>query len=311
MAYFSLSSQYSLENNTQNEAAEGLLRLRDSITIHPLQPLPDYHFYQLPPISDLLLSSPSTTASHPPPPPPPFYNHYNDSWNSCDSSSKLLYSPTDDSSSITYTYPYSQGVSSTSTLIDPLTSSSPPPSVISTNTTTQGSLSTSPHSLKMATSGSTTVCCNKKKKENFLSRAATFTRRRGRPRKSKLPKLAFPAAAAAATVEEPAAAFYEESNATSPTNKPRWQDAEKRELIEAIVKEKNLDDMTSIRWDRISMTVGRAKKACKDQWRRVLLPDLLKRAEHGGHGSNNSGSSSRSSSSELRKGKHNRHPIME
>lgn len=302
MAYFSLSSQYSLEDNTQNEAAEGLLRLRDSLSVHPLQPLPDCHFYQLPPISDLLLSTPNITtsiASHPPPP-PPFYNHYNDSWNSYDSSSKILYSPSDDASDITYSYPYSQGVSSNSTLIEqPWWSSSPPPplsgseSVLSTNTMSQGSSST--YSLKMTT-GSTIANKKKQKKESFLSRAATFTRRRGRPRKNnKLP-----------TLEQPVH-FYQEddtSGATSP-NKPRWQDAEKRELIEAIVKEKNLDDMTSIRWDRISMTVGRAKKACKDQWRRVLLPDLLKRSEQGGS------SSSSSSSGELRKCKHNRHPTTE
>ncbi|KAI9355269.1 hypothetical protein BD770DRAFT_391580 [Pilaira anomala] len=34
--------------------------------------------------------------------------------------------------------------------------------------------------------------------------------------------------------------------------------------------------MTTIRWDRISLAVGRAKKACKDQWRREVLPNLMR-----------------------------------
>lgn len=59
-------------------------------------------------------------------------------------------------------------------------------------------------------------------------------------------------------------------------NKPRWQDSERQDLIEAIVKEKSLDDMSTIPWDNVSMAVGRAKKACKDQWRRELLPGLLR-----------------------------------
>ncbi|KAI8889384.1 hypothetical protein K501DRAFT_329180 [Backusella circina FSU 941] len=43
--------------------------------------------------------------------------------------------------------------------------------------------------------------------------------------------------------------------------KPRWQESERLELLEAIVKEKGLDDMKTIRWDRIAMVVGKAKKA--------------------------------------------------
>ncbi|KAI8090032.1 uncharacterized protein BX664DRAFT_386424 [Halteromyces radiatus] len=57
--------------------------------------------------------------------------------------------------------------------------------------------------------------------------------------------------------------------------KPRWQETERKNLLKAIVKEKQLDDMTSFSWDRISLAVGRAKKACKDQWRREVLPALL------------------------------------
>ncbi|KAI8377716.1 uncharacterized protein BYT42DRAFT_571345 [Radiomyces spectabilis] len=57
--------------------------------------------------------------------------------------------------------------------------------------------------------------------------------------------------------------------------KPRWQDAERLELLEAIVQDKQLNNMATFRWDRISMAVGRAKKACKDQWRREVLPALM------------------------------------
>ncbi|KAI9478453.1 MAG: hypothetical protein EXX96DRAFT_248595 [Benjaminiella poitrasii] len=59
------------------------------------------------------------------------------------------------------------------------------------------------------------------------------------------------------------------------SNKPRWQNHERQGLLEAIVREKCLDDMTTIPWDAISKSVGRAKKACKDQWRRELLPYLI------------------------------------
>ncbi|KAI8372962.1 uncharacterized protein BYT42DRAFT_578720 [Radiomyces spectabilis] len=56
--------------------------------------------------------------------------------------------------------------------------------------------------------------------------------------------------------------------------KPRWQDSERLDLLEAVIKEKNLNDMSTFRWDRIALAVGRAKKACKDQWRREVLPAL-------------------------------------
>ncbi|ORX55721.1 hypothetical protein DM01DRAFT_1335116 [Hesseltinella vesiculosa] len=69
------------------------------------------------------------------------------------------------------------------------------------------------------------------------------------------------------------------SSFESPTNqphKPRWKESERLDLFKAIVREKQLDDMTTISWDRIAIAVGRAKKACKDQWRREVLPTLLK-----------------------------------
>ncbi|GAA5808897.1 hypothetical protein MFLAVUS_002296 [Mucor flavus] len=104
-------------------------------------------------------------------------------------------------------------------------------------------------------------------KASLLTRAATFTgRRRGRPRKTTEIKIV------------DMSCYYpnESAEIPPPSNKPRWQEAERLELLEAIVKEKELDDMTTIRWDRISLAVGRAKKACKDQWRRELLPNIMK-----------------------------------
>ncbi|KAI7903069.1 uncharacterized protein BX663DRAFT_509447 [Cokeromyces recurvatus] len=65
------------------------------------------------------------------------------------------------------------------------------------------------------------------------------------------------------------------SSTTNNNNKPRWQDHERQDLLEAIVRVKSLDDMATIPWDAISKSVGRAKKACKDQWRRELLPYLI------------------------------------
>ncbi|CAO3619105.1 unnamed protein product [Mucor fragilis] len=66
------------------------------------------------------------------------------------------------------------------------------------------------------------------------------------------------------------------SSADGISNKPRWQDFERQTLIEIIVQEKELDNMSSIPWDKVSQVVGRAKKACQDQWRREILPHLLK-----------------------------------
>ncbi|KAG2234947.1 hypothetical protein INT48_005101 [Thamnidium elegans] len=124
------------------------------------------------------------------------------------------------------------------------------------------STSTSFSSLRSCTSST-------KSKSNLLTRAATFTgRRRGRPRKPTEIKIV------------DMSCYYQTDHSTESvtpsSNKPRWQETERLELLEAIVKEKELDDMTTIRWDRISLAVGRAKKACKDQWRRELLPNIMK-----------------------------------
>ncbi|SAM00349.1 hypothetical protein [Absidia glauca] len=73
------------------------------------------------------------------------------------------------------------------------------------------------------------------------------------------------------------AASSSSSSSSTSIAKPRWQEAERLDLLKAIVKEKHLDDMTSFSWDRISLVVGRAKKACKDQWRREILPALLEK----------------------------------
>ncbi|CAO3646111.1 unnamed protein product [Cunninghamella blakesleeana] len=66
------------------------------------------------------------------------------------------------------------------------------------------------------------------------------------------------------------------SNVSNPLIKPRWKENERLNLLKAIVKEKQLDDMASFSWDKIALVVGRAKKACKDQWRREVLPALMK-----------------------------------
>lgn len=81
------------------------------------------------------------------------------------------------------------------------------------------------------------------------------------------------------------------------TTKPRWQESERLNLFHAIVEDKKLDDMATFQWDRIAMAVGRAKKACKDQWRREVLPSLMKgfninnncNNHLNGNGSNSSG----------------------
>jgi hypothetical protein len=104
-------------------------------------------------------------------------------------------------------------------------------------------------------------------------RTLMHSRRRGRPKKTLSVKMA----------EEPKVVNFDQVHPQTPVmvsngtiNKPRWQDSERQDLIEAIVKEKSLDDMSTIPWDKVSKAVGRAKKACKDQWRRELLPGLVR-----------------------------------
>lgn len=57
--------------------------------------------------------------------------------------------------------------------------------------------------------------------------------------------------------------------------KPRWNTSERTKLFMAIIKDKGLDNMASYNWERIACSVGRARKACKDQWRREVLPALI------------------------------------
>ncbi|KAI8138900.1 hypothetical protein BJV82DRAFT_673244 [Fennellomyces sp. T-0311] len=59
--------------------------------------------------------------------------------------------------------------------------------------------------------------------------------------------------------------------------KPRWQPKEREKLFEEIVRLRELEKMSSFDWDQISDDVfqgRRAGKACKDQWRREILPNL-------------------------------------
>lgn len=57
--------------------------------------------------------------------------------------------------------------------------------------------------------------------------------------------------------------------------KPRWNNAERSNLFMAIIKDKQLDNMASYNWEKIAIDVGRARKACKDQWRREVLPTFI------------------------------------
>ncbi|KAI7849422.1 hypothetical protein BDC45DRAFT_276734 [Circinella umbellata] len=65
-------------------------------------------------------------------------------------------------------------------------------------------------------------------------------------------------------------------NKRSSNKKPRWQDPERGVLFKAIIQAKNLEDMSTFNWDKIAKVVGRCGKACKDQWRREILPALKK-----------------------------------
>ncbi|KAG1465915.1 hypothetical protein G6F56_004791 [Rhizopus delemar] len=98
----------------------------------------------------------------------------------------------------------------------------------------------------------------------FCSLSPKPTRRRGRPRKPEY-------------VESIKKGHSNHTFVNMGYHKPRWNDNERKDLLEAIVKEKNLDDMSTICWERISAEVGRATKACKDQWRRELLPNIRKK----------------------------------
>ncbi|KAI8370121.1 hypothetical protein EDC96DRAFT_573639 [Choanephora cucurbitarum] len=56
--------------------------------------------------------------------------------------------------------------------------------------------------------------------------------------------------------------------------KPRWTQEMKASLFRVIVAHKGLSDMASFDWTAIGQEVGRPGKACKDQWRRAILPKL-------------------------------------
>ncbi|KAI9249640.1 hypothetical protein BY458DRAFT_525412 [Sporodiniella umbellata] len=58
--------------------------------------------------------------------------------------------------------------------------------------------------------------------------------------------------------------------------KPRWSMEDRVQLIQAIIQDKQLDDMTTFDWNTIATGVQRNHKACKDQWRREILPLLQK-----------------------------------
>ncbi|KAI9475703.1 MAG: hypothetical protein EXX96DRAFT_638934 [Benjaminiella poitrasii] len=56
--------------------------------------------------------------------------------------------------------------------------------------------------------------------------------------------------------------------------KPRWSIGMREALFNAVIAQKGLTDMASFDWAEIGRQIGRSGKACKDQWRRALLPKL-------------------------------------
>ncbi|KAI7900250.1 uncharacterized protein BX663DRAFT_563181 [Cokeromyces recurvatus] len=56
--------------------------------------------------------------------------------------------------------------------------------------------------------------------------------------------------------------------------KPRWSVEMREALFNAVIAHKGLMDMASFDWPVIGKQIGRSGKACKDQWRRALLPKL-------------------------------------
>ncbi|CAO3701627.1 hypothetical protein G6F70_001683 [Rhizopus microsporus] len=58
--------------------------------------------------------------------------------------------------------------------------------------------------------------------------------------------------------------------------KPRWSAEDRMQLIMAIIEDKKLGDMTTFNWEHVATRVNRGSKACKDQWRREILPALQK-----------------------------------
>ncbi|GAN08828.1 hypothetical protein MAM1_0226d08345 [Mucor ambiguus] len=66
----------------------------------------------------------------------------------------------------------------------------------------------------------------------------------------------------------------------SAKEKPRWTAEMRESLLKAVITYKNLDDMTSFHWSQIGKQVGRSGKACKDQWRRALLPKIQQTFDH-------------------------------
>ncbi|KAI8084095.1 uncharacterized protein B0P05DRAFT_536143 [Gilbertella persicaria] len=56
--------------------------------------------------------------------------------------------------------------------------------------------------------------------------------------------------------------------------KPRWTAEMRTLLLNAVVNHKGLSDMTSFDWAAVGLEVGRSGKACKDQWRRAILPRI-------------------------------------
>ncbi|OBZ87883.1 hypothetical protein A0J61_04064 [Choanephora cucurbitarum] len=74
--------------------------------------------------------------------------------------------------------------------------------------------------------------------------------------------------------EEEGLAKYINKQGDIGREKPRWTQEMKASLFRVIVAHKGLSDMASFDWITIGQEVGRPGKACKDQWRRAILPKL-------------------------------------
>jgi hypothetical protein len=74
--------------------------------------------------------------------------------------------------------------------------------------------------------------------------------------------------------EHPTTTNKRKLKARGTKEKPRWTTDMRKKLFHIVVEQKKLADMATFEWATIGKQVGRSGKACKDQWRRALLPKL-------------------------------------
>lgn len=69
------------------------------------------------------------------------------------------------------------------------------------------------------------------------------------------------------------------SAAAAALTRPRWSADERLQLFLAVAEQKQLTDMSTFDWDKISKkftVVERTNKSCKDQWRREVYKSIVK-----------------------------------